>query len=43
MKRGKIIPELSSNYSIVEFPDFSSKEMYICSEDTASGILTFLS
>lgn len=33
MKRGKIIPELSSNYSIVEFPDFSSKEMHICSED----------
>ena len=29
-----MIPELSFNYSVVEFPDFSSKEMYICSEDT---------
>ena len=28
-----MIPELSSNYSMVEFPDFSSKEMYIRSED----------
>lgn len=33
MRRGKIIPELSSNYSMVEFPDFSSNEMYIRSED----------